>query len=109
LQTRIHQYHTLAESPSIPPEKKPPPSGPPLVIPHPSTETPLHIPHIPLRRNVHNPQAREDHKYSLVDDLAQSPTAMLVLEVLQTCPTQRQSLLSALGEVNPADTRLITF
>jgi hypothetical protein len=34
---------------------------------------------------------------------------MLVLEVLQTCPTQRKSLLSAMGAVDPADTRLITF
>jgi hypothetical protein len=34
---------------------------------------------------------------------------MSVLEVLQTCPTQWKSLLSALGAVDPADTRLITF
>jgi hypothetical protein len=34
---------------------------------------------------------------------------MSVLEVLQTCPTQRKSLLSALGVVDLADTRLITF
>jgi hypothetical protein len=34
---------------------------------------------------------------------------MSVLEVLQTCPTQRKSLLSALGAIDPADTRLITF
>jgi hypothetical protein len=60
-------------------------------------------------RNVHNPQAREAHNYSLVDDLAQSPATMLVLEVLQTCPTQRKSLLFAMGAVDPVDTRLITF
>jgi hypothetical protein len=34
---------------------------------------------------------------------------MSVLEVLQTCPTQWKSLLSALGAVDPTDTRLITF
>ena len=34
---------------------------------------------------------------------------MSVLEVLQTFPTQQKSLLSALGAVDPADTRLITF
>jgi hypothetical protein len=79
------------------------------MIPHPSAEPPLRIPRIPLRRNVHNPQARAAHNYNLVDDLAQSPTAMSVLEVLQTCPTQRKSLLSAMGAVDPADTRLITF
>jgi hypothetical protein len=93
------QYHTPAESPPIPPETNP----------RPSTEPPLRITRIPLHRNVHNPQARETHNYSLVDDLVQSPTAISVLEVLQTCPIQRKSLLSALGAVDPTDTRLITF
>jgi hypothetical protein len=79
------------------------------MIPRPSTEPPLCIPRIPLRRNVHNPQARAADNYSLVDDLAQSPAAMSILEVLQTCPTQQKSLLSAMGAVDPADTRLITF
>jgi hypothetical protein len=49
------------------------------------------------------------HNYSLIDDLAQSSAAMLVLEVLQTFPTQRKSLLFALGVVDTADTKLITF
>jgi hypothetical protein len=80
-----------------------------VVIPHPSAEPPLHIPRIPFRQNIHNPQARAAHNYSLVDDLAQSPAAMSILEVLQNCPTQRKSLLSTLGAVDPADTRLITF
>jgi hypothetical protein len=109
LQTRNHQYHAPAESPPIPPEINPTPTGPPLVIPLPSAKPLLRIPRIPLRRNVHNPQARAAHNFSLVDDLAQSLAAMSVLEVLHTCPTQRKSLLSALGEVDPADTRLITF
>jgi hypothetical protein len=34
---------------------------------------------------------------------------MSVLEVLQTCPTQRKSLLSTMGAVDPSDTQLITF
>jgi hypothetical protein len=109
LQTRNRQYHTPAESTPISPETNPTPMGPPLVIPRPSVEPPLCIPRIPLRRNVHNPQARAAHNYSLVDALTQSPTAMSVLEVLQNCPTQWKSLLSTLGVVDPADTRLITF
>jgi hypothetical protein len=109
LQTRNRQYPATAESTPTSPETNPTPTGPPLVIPRPSAEPPLRIPRIPLRRNVHNPQARAAHNYSLVDDLAQSPAAMSVLEVLQTCPTQRKSLLSAMGAVDPADTRLITF
>jgi hypothetical protein len=87
LQTRNRQYPS--ESTSTPPETNPTPAAPPLVIPRPTAEPPLRIPRIPLRRNVHNPQARAAHNYSLVDDLAQSPAAMSVLEVLQTCPTQR--------------------
>jgi hypothetical protein len=82
LQTRNRQYHTPTESTPISSETNPTPTGPPLVIPFPCAEPPLRIPRIPLRRNVHNPQARETHNYSLVDDLAQSPTAMSVLEVL---------------------------
>jgi hypothetical protein len=109
LQTRNRQYRAPAESPPIPPKTVPAPTGPPLVIPRPNVEPPLCIPCIPLRRNVHNPQAKVAHNYSLVDDLAQSSAAMSVLEVLQTCPTQRKSLLSALGAVDPVDTRLITF
>jgi hypothetical protein len=109
LQTRNHQYHAPVESPPIPPETNPTLVGPQLVIPRPTSEPPLRIPRIPLRRNVHNPLARAAHNYSLVDELAQSLATMSVLEVLQTCPTQRKSLLSTLGAVDPADTRLITF
>jgi hypothetical protein len=67
------------------------------------------IPRIPLRKNVHNPHARESHNYTLVDDLAQSSTAMFVLKVFQTCPTQCKLFISTLGEVDRADTRLIIF
>jgi hypothetical protein len=109
LQTHNHQYHAPTESPPISLEANPTPTGPLLVIPCPFAEPPLHIPCIPLRRNVHNPHASTTHNYSLVDNLAQSPTAMSFLEVLQTCPTQQKSLLSALGAVDPTDTRLITF
>jgi hypothetical protein len=109
LQTRNRQYPPTAESTPTSTEATSTPTGPPLMIPRPSAELPLRIPRIPLRRNVHNPQARAAHNYSLVDDLAQSPAAMSVLEVLQTCPAQRKSLLSAMGAVDPSDTRLITF
>jgi hypothetical protein len=34
---------------------------------------------------------------------------MSILEVLETCPTQWKSLLSAFGVVDPVDTQLITF
>ena len=34
---------------------------------------------------------------------------MFALEVLQSCPSQRESLLSAIGGIDPADSDLITF
>ena len=47
--------------------------------------------------------------YSIIDYLAQSPMAMLALEVLKTCPTQWESLLATLIAVDPSGSRLITF
>lgn len=46
---------------------------------------------------------------NIEDDLAQCPTIVSILEVLQTCPLQNKSLLSTLGTVDPFDSRLITF
>jgi hypothetical protein len=103
------QYSTPPDSAPTTLEAAPVTTGPPLMIPCPNTEPPLCIPRIPLGQNVNNPQARVAHNYSLVNDLAQYPTAMSVLEVLQTYPTQPNSLLSTLGAVNPDDTHLITF
>jgi hypothetical protein len=81
----------------------------PLTIPRPSKE---YIPRAPctlMRWNVHNPHAREAHSYSLFDDLAQYSTTMSVLEVLQTFPSQRKSLLSTLVVVDLSYSCLITF
>jgi hypothetical protein len=108
-QTHSLYYSTPSESSPTTTEAIPVTTRTPLIIPRPKTKTSLRIPRISLRSNVHNRQARATHNYSLVDDLAQSLSSMLVLEVLQTCPTQRKSLLSSLGEIDLADTRLITF
>jgi hypothetical protein len=79
LQTCGHQYNTPSDPTPTTSEATPVTNGPPLMILFPNAETPLHIPHISLRRNVYNPQAREGHNYSLVDDLEQSPAAISVL------------------------------
>ena len=63
----------------------------------------------PIRRIANNATARAVVSYSIVDDLAQTPTTMSALEVLKTCPTQRKALLAALGAVDPSDSKLITF
>jgi hypothetical protein len=47
--------------------------------------------------------------YSIVEDLAQAPSAMSALEVLQSCPTQWKALLKAIGGIDPIDTNLIIF
>jgi hypothetical protein len=47
--------------------------------------------------------------YSIVEDLAQAPSAMSSLEVLQSCPTQRKALLKDIGGIDPTDTNLIIF
>jgi hypothetical protein len=106
---RSRQYSTPSNSPPTTLEVAPVTTGPPSMIPHPNTEPPLRIPCIPLQWNVKNPQARATHNYSLVDDFAQSPPTMSVLEFLQKCHTQWKSLISSLEEINQADTHLITF
>ena len=73
------------------------------------TSTPLTIkklakimPKIPkgvFKKTLHNPNARAASNYSVVEDLAQIPCAMSSLEVLQSCPTQRDALLAALGNM----------
>jgi hypothetical protein len=55
LQMCSRQYSTPLESSPTTSKTTPITTGPPLMIPLPNTEIPLHIPLIPLRRNVHNP------------------------------------------------------
>jgi hypothetical protein len=56
-----------------------------------------------------NPHARVAQNYSIVKDLAQTPSAMSTLEVLQIFPIQRKALLKAIGGIDPTDTNLIIF
>ena len=61
------------------------------------------MPNIPkgvFKETLHNPNARAASNYSIVEDLAQTPCAMSDLEVLQSCPTQRDALLVALGSMD---------
>lgn len=62
-----------------------------------------------LWKSSYNPNARATRHYIIVEDLVQAPSTMSTLEVLQTCPTQRKSLLFSIGGINPADLNLITF
>ena len=53
-----------------------------------------------LKKTLHNPNARAASNYSVVEYLAQTPCAMLALEVLQSCLAQRDSLLATLGSMD---------
>ena len=41
--------------------------------------------------------------------MAQSPSAMSMLEVLENCPSQKQALLSAIGGIDPTISNLVVF
>jgi hypothetical protein len=72
-------------------------------------DPPPRIPKGVFKRSTHNPNARVTHNYSIVEDLGQTPCAMLTLEVLQTCPSQRNALLSSLGSLEPSGSKVIMF
>jgi hypothetical protein len=94
ISTRVHDYSKPctsekgkeAELPSLP-----------LQIEKTLGETMTGIPKGAFKKASHNPNVRAAHNYSVVEDLSQTPCAMSTLEVLQSCPSQRKSLLTALG------------
>jgi hypothetical protein len=87
-----------------------PPTNGPLHLERSSSDTVLRPPPKGVIRKLDfNPHARAAHNYSIVEDLAQAPSAMSTLEVLQSCPAQRKALLKAIGGIDPIDTNLIVF
>jgi hypothetical protein len=56
-----------------------------------------------------NSHARATQNYSIAEDMAQAPSAMSALEVLQNCPIQWKALLKSIGGIDPTDTNLIFF
>jgi hypothetical protein len=81
----------------------------PLQIKRPVPDLVLRPPKALIKQATHNPNARAAQNYSVVEDLAQAPCAMFVLEVLQSCPAQRSTLLSALGIQDPSNSNVISF
>jgi hypothetical protein len=67
------------------------------------------IPKGAFKKASHNPNARAAQNYSIVEDLAQTPCAMSALEVLQSFPSQRKSLLSTLGATETSNPGTIVF
>ena len=62
-----------------------------------------------LQKYSYNPNAHATQNYIIVEDLAQAPSVMSALEVLQSCPSQRKALLSAISGIDLADSSLLTF
>ena len=108
LQTRVQNYDPKGKSSAEIVSSMPPPKTS-LHIEKPIADPILRPPKGSVRQTVHNPNARASPNYSIVDDLASAPCAMSALEVLQSCPSQRKALLSAIGACDPKNSRLITF
>ena len=58
---------------------------------------------------TYNPCTRAAQNYNIVEDLAQSPSTVSALEVLQNFPSQKQALLLAIGGIDPTDSNLVIF
>ena len=79
LQTRRNQYRTNTE-----------PADTSATSTSKTTNAPLQLPpflHPPIHQVSNNATTRAAISYSIMDDLAQTPTAMSALEVLKTFPT----------------------
>jgi hypothetical protein len=109
ISTRAKNYDS-PEGDSLPkdPPSTTPPNGP-LTLEKPTIEPALHPPKGVLRRTTHNPNARATQHYSIVEYLSQAPCAMSALEVLQSFPMQRKSLLSSIGGIDPTESNVISF
>ena len=109
LQTRRNQYGSTPEAQPAHTPTNTHPTDQSLRIPPPPLDGAPKAPRFPLRRINNNPNARAASNYNIVDDLAQSPAAMSALEVLKNCPSQRKTLLSAIGAIDPHDSQLMAY
>ena len=63
-------------------------------------ETMPKIPKGVFKKSLHNSNSRATAIHSMVEYLSQTPCVMSSLEVLQSCPTQRDALLATLGSMD---------
>jgi hypothetical protein len=95
---------------SAQPSPATPPTNGPLHLERPSLDIVLQPPPKGIiRKSSFNHHSHVAQNYNIVEDLAQAPSAMLALEVLQTCPAQRKAPLKAIGGIDPTDMNLIIF
>jgi len=62
-----------------------------------------------LRKSSFNLNSRVAQHYNIIEDLAQAPSVMSALEVLQSCLMQWKSLLFPIGVIDIVDSSLINF
>jgi hypothetical protein len=94
----------------VQPSPSTPPTNGPLHIERPSLDTVLRPPPKGVvRKSDFNPHARATQNYNIVEDLAQTPSTMSALEVLQSCPAQRKALLKSIGGIDPTYMNLIVL
>jgi hypothetical protein len=62
-----------------------------------------------IQKSAFNPPARATQNYDIVEDLAQAPSVISALEVLQSCPIQQKALLKAIGGIELTDMNLLLF
>jgi hypothetical protein len=115
LTTRAKTYDTPLENHANggaidnPSTSTPPPSSTPLQIERHVVDSVLHPPKGTIRKLIFNPSACAAQNYNIVEDLVQAPCAMSMLEVLQNYPSQRRTLLSTIGVVDPEASNMIMF
>lgn len=86
IQTWAKKYETPESEPM---GKKPMgTSTNPLQIDRPAFDYVLRPPKASIKCATHNPNSRAAQNYSVIENLAQAPYAMSILEVLKSCPTQ---------------------
>lgn len=73
------------------------------------TELTIKPPKCIIHKSSFNPHATAGHNYNTIEDLAQSSSAILTLEVLQNFPNQKRALLSTTECVDPSDSHLFFF
>jgi hypothetical protein len=94
----------------VQPSPATPPTNGPFHLERPSFDIVLQPPPKGIiRKSALNPHAHAAQNYNIVEDLAQSPSAMSALKVIQSCPTQRKALLKAISGIDLTDTNLIIF
>jgi hypothetical protein len=93
---------------SVSPPLVNPPSGP-LHIEKPMFDSILRSPKSTICKSTFNPSSRASQNYKIVEDLAQAPCVMSMLEVLQHYPSQCRMLLATIGNVDPESSNHIMF